>query len=136
MMNRGLENRGFTLMEVMIVVVILGVIASLAIPNYSVAIENNRKQEALRVLLAAREAEMRFAALNNNAFSAGWAALDYDATDTADDPAGMVRHFTYALQAGGAQIQATRNNTDKLGPVPNYTGTMAVGSGVVTWNWP
>ena len=136
MMNRGLADRGFTLMEVMIVVVILGVIASLAIPNYSVAIENNRKQEALKVLLASREAQMRFAALNNNAFSAGWAALDYDATDTGDDPVGTVRHFTYALLGGGGQIQATRNNTDKLGVVPNYTATMVVGSGVVTWSWP
>ncbi len=40
-------SRGFTLTELTIVLVILGVIAGLAVPTYNASVEENRRQEAI-----------------------------------------------------------------------------------------
>jgi len=72
--------RGFTLLEVLIVLVILAVLAGLAIPAYQAAIEKSRSQEALTSLTAAREAMVRYFAINNTYVGAafGVGAMDYN----------------------------------------------------------
>ncbi len=65
MLNRKGSTKGFTLLEVLIVLVILAVLAGLAIPAYQAAVEKSRSQEALASLAAAREAMMRYFAVNN-----------------------------------------------------------------------
>ena len=51
------ESKGFTLMEVLIVIVILGVIAGLAIPSYTDQMEKSRAEEARAALYAIYTAE-------------------------------------------------------------------------------
>lgn len=119
--------RGFTLLEVLIVLVILAVLAGLAIPAYQAAVEKSRSQEALTSLAGAREAMMRYFAVNNTYVGAalGVGAMDYDPNVAVG---GQVLIFTYALSNLGAatfSITATRVG----GPV----GTVAINqAGVVT----
>lgn len=54
-------QNGFTLMEVIIVVVIVGILAGLASPLYSKAVERVRISEATKILGAIRDAETRYA---------------------------------------------------------------------------
>lgn len=51
------ENRAFTLMEVMFVIVIIGVLAALALPRFSRTIEKSRIAEAVNILETLRNAQ-------------------------------------------------------------------------------
>jgi type IV pilus assembly protein PilE len=106
---------GFTLPEVMIVLVILSVMAGLAVPSYFRAIEQGRANEArtnLNIILMGQ----KIYRLNNTTFWNGGA----NAT-TANIIANLnvditTRHYTdidfSAVSATGYTVRITRNNVD------------------------
>ena len=58
------ENKlaGFTLLEIIIVVIIIGVLASIALPNYNRTVERSRLAEAVNTLKIIKDAQSRYAA--------------------------------------------------------------------------
>ncbi len=56
------KKRGFTLLELLMVVIIIAILASIALPQYLKASEKSRASEALTMLGAIREAEFRYKA--------------------------------------------------------------------------
>lgn len=58
-------QRGFTLMEVLIVVTMIGILAAIAIPNYSAYIQRGHRAEAKAVLLQGSHWLERFRTENN-----------------------------------------------------------------------
>ena len=59
------NSKGFTLLEILIVIVILAVLAGLAIPVYAAAVEKSKAQEAIQNLELVRGSMLRFFATNN-----------------------------------------------------------------------
>ena len=57
--------KGFTLVELMVVIVIVAVLAAIAIPGYTSQIRKSRRTEARNALLDAAAREERFYATNN-----------------------------------------------------------------------
>lgn len=65
------ENRGFTLIELMVVLVIVGVLLSLAIPGFQKLILYSRLEEARTYMTALAAAERRYLLENNSYYSIG-----------------------------------------------------------------
>lgn len=115
----GRSSNGFSLLELIIVIIIVGVLASLALPRYFVMIETSRVTEALTHIKALREALYRYK-YSNNGYYFG-AHLDQDENTLAidnpnDDPQ---RHFTYVVNVGlndWFQIMAIRNTYENSDP--------------------
>jgi len=55
-----MNKKGFTLLELMVVLIILGVLVSLGMPQYMAAVEKSRTAEAVGILGAIRGAELRY----------------------------------------------------------------------------
>lgn len=53
-------RKGFTLLELLIVVVVIGILASIAIPQFFRVAERARAAEAINILGAVRRAEIRY----------------------------------------------------------------------------
>jgi type IV pilus assembly protein PilE len=72
------SSKGFTLVELMIVIVIVAILAAIAVPGYTNQIRKSRRTEARNALLDAAAREERFYA-TNNAYSTASSDLGYGA---------------------------------------------------------
>ncbi len=115
------RSRGFTLIEVVVVMVIVAILAAVAIPNYAQYIARGQRSEAKTALLQAAQWMERFRTENNR--------YDQNIAGTATAlPAALLRspstgvlRYNLALSNLGAAtytITATRVGADDCG---NYT---------------
>ena len=77
-MKRLSQNKGFTLVELLVVVIMIGVLASIAIPKYFRAVERSRGSEGASLLAALFQAEQRYQQ-KTGAYTATAGDLDTDA---------------------------------------------------------
>ena len=70
------RQKAYTLLEITITVIILGVLASLALPNFSRVIERSRVGEGYQILDALYKAQRAFSFENNGNFTGTMSNLD------------------------------------------------------------
>lgn len=109
-----LKNKsGFTLLEIIIVIIIVGVLASLALPRFFATVEFSRGQEALTAISAVRGGMERCYVSKGATTYVGCGIANID---TGDPLAGAPNaHFALAVSgqsATGYTITATRNTVD------------------------
>ncbi len=104
--------RGMTVLELVVVIMIIGIIAALAIPNLAISLERSRIKEAEFNLMAVYNAEKRFYLYNGSEtyyYAAGTNALrEINANLSLNLEA---KYFQYAITndgAGGFIARATR----------------------------
>ena len=66
-MHKKLSRRGFTFIEIMVVLIIVGVLASMAIPDFIASTERARAQDAQNNLLSIYAAQLNYYNNNNQA---------------------------------------------------------------------
>ena len=108
---RGLREAGFSLTELMVVVVIASILAAIAIPSYTSQVRKSRRTDAKTALIDLASREERFLSLNNQ-YSNDAAALGYGAAGTA---------FPQVVGSGYYQVGAV---VVAPGPAANPTYTL------------
>ena len=98
------RKKGFTLTEVLIVVVIMAVLASLILPRFFGQSERAIVSEAVGMLSAIRQGEASYQLENNNYIATTAAGFSWDLLGI-DNP--INAKFTYAVDAAGTAT-ATR----------------------------
>lgn len=92
-----LSHIGFTLLELLIVIIILGVLAALALPQYIRTVEKSRASEAYIHLGTIRLAEMNYYAQHRE-YTDNWALLDIDNPNLLPSPPVGTRLFDYFIE--------------------------------------
>jgi len=105
-MIKRIKNKGFTIIELLVVVLIIGVIASISLPVFLNAVEKSRTSEPLQTLSAIAKAEQRYK-LQDNVYSDQIDSLDITLKDysSGTDASGSEfdsEFFNYTLASGSA----------------------------------
>ena len=105
------DCRGFTLLEIIIVIIIIGSLASLALPRFFKTIEYSRSVEAFASLAAIRQAVERCYLQRSSYVNCG----DFGNLDLENPGNSPNNHFTYSFSGLGVTtytIIATRNTRE------------------------
>ena len=105
----GRDNRsGFTLLELLMVVIIIAILASIAMPQFFRVVERSRTSQMLPLLGTIRGSEIRYRALNN-LYDNSAGLVNLDITQPAVMPTGWAAP-TATGTAPGSNVQAARTS--------------------------
>ena len=111
---------GFTLAELMVVVVIIGVLVSIAWPRYILVAEKSRTSEAKNILSQIREAEMGYY-LEYDTYTTNVTLLSLGVPTSCN----VSFYYNYSASGGGASFTATATRCTSGGKPPNSPGGTA-----------
>lgn len=119
-------SKGFTLLELVVVIIILGILATLGLTQYFAMVERSRGSEAKAVLgdmrTLAAAARMEYGDLNAGALTDERMNLGAGGGDTIPNACAPTHYFFYAYAATGANtvtLTATRCGTGDGGKTPD-----------------
>ncbi|MBK1632332.1 hypothetical protein CKO31_16625 [Thiohalocapsa halophila] len=121
------QQSGFTLIELMIVVAIIGILAAIAIPSYLDYVRKARATEVFNSLGQPKAAVSEFAQVNNALPTTTQLGLNLTSLGVGS----FVNTVSYAVSGGNGVITAT-GAQDVSTLTLQLTGTLQTGGGV---NW-
>ena len=100
-----MNKKAFTLLELIIVIIIIGVLTSLALPRLFSMVESSRKAEALTTIASIRSSMERYYLMNNGTYyypPNGQTLISgvQNALDIEDPASSPGAHFTYDVWSG------------------------------------
>ena len=109
------NKKGFTLMELLIVIVIIGLLTSIALPMYKKAVEKSKVADALSVIDSVTKSEHNWYLVNNR-YTKNFSDLDIDFTDKdGNKPEGyLLKSNNYDFTLADKSIKASRNNKEYI----------------------
>ena len=126
------NNRGFSLLEILIVIMILGILIAVALPVYSRAIEKGRMVEAIQNLGALRNSEIKYY-MQYGRTTACYLELDWADPVNAPEGMGVKRFGGYSIRFWGSPdtpltalgYLCNRNTVDLPPGVSTYVVSMS-----------
>lgn len=119
--------RGFTLIELMVVLIIVGVLATLGVSQYGRTVERSRQAEATSILGALRGAQIRFQAeSSSSAYATAIGSLDVELTSCTGGPPATAcqgKYFNYTVPGvptNADLADAVRNGVQQTAGAANY----------------
>ena len=106
------SKRAYTLTELLVVVIVIGILAAVSLPKYTKMLETRKTTEAEGIMRAIRTEQERRCALDKNYF--GDLSAMSDLVPTAD-----TEHYTYAALTGGVSAQSKGKLNYQL-QIPSY----------------
>jgi len=97
--SRFYRNKGFTLIEVMIVVAVIGILAAIAYPSYQNSVLKAQRADAHESLLRIQQAQEKWR-VNNATYTTDLADLNVNATS-------MEGYYTLSIDAGATGVGYT-----------------------------
>jgi len=137
------KQKAFTLIELMITVVIIGILAAVAIPTYKSYIVKTRRADAMGAILSASAAMERYKSRNNFVYTGATFGTSTPATDVFTDRIPATGNDVYYLLS----LTSTANTytiraTPKAGSTQAGDGFLSItNTGVKVWGnhpsgWP
>ena len=114
------NKKGFTLLEIIIVIIIVGVLASLALPRFFSTVEFSRSTEALASLAALRQSMERCYLQNAGSYANCDVMANLDLENPGNSPNA---HFTYMMGPTGGGVGAPVGTTYRITSTRNGRDT-------------
>ena len=111
------KRSAFTLTELLVVVIVLGVLAAVALPKFSRVLETRRTTEAEHVLAAVRTEQEKRCVLGQN-YTGDFSNIPSVAYAKTADGRAQSGSYTYTLTETG--VSANREGKDYLLKIPSY----------------
>ncbi|NIO22360.1 MAG: prepilin-type N-terminal cleavage/methylation domain-containing protein [Candidatus Aenigmarchaeota archaeon] len=127
-MKRLRDSTGLTLVELIIVIVIVGTLAAIAVPLYSHYTETAKVREALGMIKAIRTSQKLESVKTSKYYTATGGAAQSIFLQKGIDVGDSV-HFTYETIGDANQFTVTATATAES----NMTGTISYDSATKTW---
>ena len=123
------KDRGFTLIELMVVAAIIAILAAIALPSYSKQVRKSRRSAAVATLQQVGLLEERFRA-DNTGYTNAWSNLG-------SDPSNAYYTYTVAVTAAAGGTPATYTITataqgDQLKDITGSTVCSPLTFGITT----
>ena len=105
------RQQGFTLIELMVVVAIVGILAAIAYPSYTESVRKSKRAEAKAALLHGAQALERYYSANNSYVDSGGDAPEVFQINVPDSGAANYQIGAVAATATTFTLRATRTGS-------------------------
>ena len=150
--SRGAREAGFTLVELMVVIVIGAILMTIAVPSYTSHVRKSRRTDAKTALLDLATREERFSSLNNaytnDSASLGYGAggfpqpvgsnyynIDVPANTLIPAAAGVAAYFKATATPFGTQTQDTQCASFSIDSTGKQSALDSGGADATTTCW-
>ena len=122
------NKQGFTMIELLVTALLIGILAAMALPQYVKVVEKQKGTEAVNILASIGKAQERYFAVNEK-YTTDFSDLDADLIDfntkaAADGSSYNTKYFVFLLDGTDdnvSKVKATRRGNESYIIERNYT---------------